>query len=65
MIVSCNVSFISSVVGAKLLEGILSKPRLPRVAALKIHLVYICQEGSREQVILFVRLALALPGILA
>ena len=27
----------------------------PRVAALNIHFVYLCQEGSREQVILDVR----------
>ena len=36
------------------------KPRWPRVAALKIDLVYLCQEGSRKQVILDVRLVLRL-----
>ena len=38
---------------------------LPRVAALKIYLVYLGQEGLREQVILGVRLVLLLLGLLA
>ena len=43
----------------------LSKPRLPRVAILKIHLVYQCQEGSREQVLFDVRLVRGLLELLA
>ena len=42
------------------IRGILSKPGLPRVAALKVRLVYLGQERSREQAILDVRLVLIL-----
>ena len=42
----------------------LSKPQLPRVPALKIDLVCLCQEGSHDQVILDVRLVLGLLKLL-
>ena len=43
----------------------LPKLLLPRVAALKVHFVYLCQGGSRKQVILVVQLELVLLGLLA
>ena len=46
-------------------ESSLSKPGLPLVAALKIDLVYLCQEGSREQVVLDVLLVFGLLELLA
>ena len=39
--------------------------QLPRVAALKVDLVYLRQEGSRDQVLLDVRLWLGLLQLLA
>ena len=58
------LSLLMSMSVSKLLEWILSKPWLLRVVALKIHLVYLSQEGSCEQVILDVRLVLGLFELL-
>ena len=63
MIVPCNVSLIVCVVGGVCsLQAVTAhdvsnssesspKPRLPRVAALKIHVINLNKEWSREQMI--------------
>ena len=78
MIVSCNVPLISCVIGAYvpyLLSLVIVKvytritplqtARFSRIAALKIHLVYLGRKWSREQMILNVRLVSALLELLA
>ena len=61
IIMSCNVYLSSCAVGAYVPNWL----SLPRVAALKIDLVYLCQDGSREQVILDVRLVHGLLELFA
>ena len=69
MIVSCNMSLLFCVIGAiipnwlSLLMKLIT--RLTRLVALKIHVVYLWQIGSREQVILEVRVEIVLLRILA
>ena len=77
MIVSCNVPLIACVIGdyvpywlSLLMMAVtrinpLQTARLPRVAALKIHLVYLGRKWYRERVIFDVRLVHALLELLA